>query len=175
MEKKLNNKEVLDVLYLYNKAEMWVTRYTPRKFTVREMIPEIEEQVTEFEGKYLYKYKLLLKDLSQISDEDAVEVAKIFRSDIYWGHISVEPSCIKISGVLGGIDHCTLTIWNDMDFDFSWFEGTPATQPDNNYSYKLREFLKSRGYAVPLWFGIDHPCNGMTALELGLGISEHNQ
>ncbi|MES2428268.1 MAG: hypothetical protein V4560_14910 [Bacteroidota bacterium] len=35
---------------------------------------------------------------------------------------------------------------------------------------KVLQYLISKGYAVPLWFGIDHWANGKTAIELGIAI-----
>lgn len=121
---------------------------------------------------HLYERKLLLTPLEQITDEDAVEVAKIFRSDILWDNVSVEPYCVKIKGALNGEHQCTLTVWHDMDFEFKWDDGTHTMQPDNNYSYKLRELLISRSYSVPLFFGIDHWANGMDAIQLGIAVAK---
>ena len=44
----------------------------------------------------------------------------------------------------------------------------------NEMSAKLFQYLTSKGYAVPLWFGIDHWANGKTAIELGLAIEKQS-
>lgn len=36
--------------------------------------------------------------------------------------------------------------------------------------YTTYQYLISKGYAVPLWFGVDHWANGKTAIELGIAI-----
>lgn len=36
----------------------------------------------------------------------------------------------------------------------------------------IYQYLISKGYAIPLWFGIDHWANSKTALELGIGINK---
>jgi hypothetical protein len=38
----------------------------------------------------------------------------------------------------------------------------------NDLSWETRDYLASQGYAVPLFFGVDHPLNGKTAIELQL-------
>jgi hypothetical protein len=37
---------------------------------------------------------------------------------------------------------------------------------------RLFQYLISKGYAVPLWFGIDYWANGKTAIELNIAIQK---
>lgn len=92
--------------------------------------------------------KLLLTPLSAITDEHAVEVAKIVgcidkecpESDFkYWGDY------IKARLIMKGVD-------------------------DFYHSVKIFQYLISKGYAVPLFFGVDHQDNGKTAIECGIAI-----
>lgn len=88
--------------------------------------------------------RMLLTPLSAITDEDAVEIA--FLSGIMLRHRYVESEerqkAINIGKKVKGL------------------------------SYPTREFLILKGYAVPLWFGIDHWANGKTAIELGIAIDK---
>lgn len=38
--------------------------------------------------------------------------------------------------------------------------------------YETYQYLISKGYAVPLWFGYNHPANGKTAIELNIAITK---
>lgn len=40
----------------------------------------------------------------------------------------------------------------------------------HNLLWEAFQYLIKYGYAVPLYFGPDHPCNGKTAIELGIAI-----
>lgn len=90
--------------------------------------------------------KLLLTPLSAISDEDAIEVAKM------WGSLlkdEFKPDyvrrVVKLHSVQIG----------------KWLE-----------SWNMFQYFISKGYAVPLFFGINHPANGKTAIELGIAIDK---
>ena len=84
MEKKL-----IDYVYLYANSEMWVTRYTPRKFKVKEMIPEIEDDIKDYEGQYQDRYKLLLRPLSDACMQEKADAKALYRLD-KWGNQTVE-------------------------------------------------------------------------------------
>lgn len=88
--------------------------------------------------------KLLLTPLSAITDEDAIEVAKIYYGDDY-----------KKKGV--GIDL--------IDHFRSGYQG------DIIRVNLIQQYLIQKGYAVPLFIEVGHPDNGKTAIELGLAIS----
>ncbi len=68
------DKDKLAFYAQYYFSKMLVTRYNPKEFEVWEMLPEIIEDINDYEGKYQEKYILLLKDLKNISDEDAIEL-----------------------------------------------------------------------------------------------------
>jgi hypothetical protein len=67
----------LNIICAYAGCEMWVTRYTPRKFKVTEMIPEIIDDINDYEGENLDKYKLILRPLSDITQAEEAEWNKI--------------------------------------------------------------------------------------------------
>lgn len=91
--------------------------------------------------------KLLLTPLSKISDEHAIRSAKIHYT-IFKGQSEVSydsrQQLIKHGSKVAKL--C--------------------------YTAELCQQLVMWGYAVPLWFGIDHPANGKTAIELGLAIDK---
>lgn len=92
------------------------------------------------------KIKLLLTPLSAITDEHAVEVAKMY------GGVRLK---IDQDGFIQVIDENNMVP--------RWF--IISTIPVELYMY-----LISKSYEVPLFFGIDHPCNGKTAIECGIAI-----
>lgn len=82
-------KKIEDYMYLYAHSPMWVTRYTPREFKCLEMIPEIE-QALEYDRdpagldpwEYRDRYKLLLRPLSDMTEEESEKYAIKAKLDI---------------------------------------------------------------------------------------------
>lgn len=92
--------------------------------------------------------QMALTPLSKISDEDAIEVAKF--------HIPI----------FGGLE-----IPKGSDFEKQAIrEGKKSVL--YCYSAVLFQYLIQKGYAVPLFFGVNHPLNGKTAIELNLAIDK---
>lgn len=120
----ITNEMKVDIFYLYSKAKVWVTRYSPREFTVREMLPEIEEQVSDFDGKHLDKYQLILKPLSEITDEDKKALSDLFEMGDYANY--AEQILAELSGDYGG----------------DW-------QTNAKDVLQAIDFLRSKGYALP--------------------------
>jgi hypothetical protein len=179
MEKKLNNKDKERVYAMYSgipcvkhpcdSALFTYVGQIPSDFCTKnfyqgEMKPVLYGDWSGGTQPHLSAYGtcewddviMELKDLSQISDEDAVEVAKIVQGENFYD------SWMKDGGLV---------------FHGKRFIQRTFNREDNPMQYTLHgiqifQFLISRGYAVPLWFGIDHPCNGMTAITLGLAIKQ---
>lgn len=92
--------------------------------------------------------KLLLYPLINITDEHAIEVGKI------WGYLVdktnplIMEKCHRIAN----------------DYSKIVMNATIAIE--------INEYLKSKGYAVKLWFGIDHWANGKTAIDLKIAIDK---
>lgn len=101
--------------------------------------------------------RLRLRTIDQITDAEAIEVAKI----IGWneedaGKFPIPPdSDISIMGR-------------------TFCERLSDLKLDRKISHVLyvHQYLISIGIAVPLWFGIDHPLNGKTAIEAGIAIQQ---
>lgn len=94
-----------------------------------------------------HDFKLLLTPLSKISDEDAIEVAKFhYGRDTTWRRETL--------------------IEDGKRFvkDISWLTASVAIE--------VFQYLISKGYAVPLFFGVGHWANGKTAIELGIAIEK---
>jgi hypothetical protein len=93
-------------------------------------------------------YKLLLTPLERITDEDAVQMSIIqyptfdYSESTPVGMVKWGRWCVK---------QCIKRL---------------------EFPYQLYQFLISRGYAVPLWFGVDHWANGKTAIELGIAVEK---
>lgn len=103
-----------------------------------------------YEGGIMYQpidnVKLLLTPLSKISDEDAIELAKIH------GYNHIEESIQIVREGLKNIDSLE-AVTNALLFE----------------SYK---FLLSSGYDFPQYIEPNHPDNGKTLIELGLAIDK---
>lgn len=147
---EITNEIKLQVLFQYSNSEMLVSRYTPRKFKATEMFPEliqeIEDASEEFPFIYMDKYKLILKPLSSITDEDAIEVAKM---------INGMASIMKEKDLIGEgkyfIDECF----------YSNIEYYPS------YVINVYQYLQSKGYDLPQYL-----LGGKILFEAGLAIYE---
>ena len=133
----------------------------------------------------LEMYKLLLTPLSAISDEDAIQVAKIagyneqivskdrdfncVTNEVDVQEIERKKDCIKMS-----FNHICFEGFLTIRWDGSAFF---TDEENENKEYVsatnfIHQFLIQRGYAVPLFIDVDHPDNGKTAIELGIAISK---
>lgn len=99
------------------------------------------------------KCKLILTPLSEISDEDAIQANKIMG--------------FEYSNEDGSEAHFDLEGFRDWITEmFNWEQITV----DGKTFLQLFQYLISKSYAVPLFFGVDHWSNGKTAIELGIAI-----
>lgn len=135
---KLTNKEIAKVFALYFDAEVSTEGWDHALVMANWYTQRTHGRDR---AEYFNTKKLFLTPLDQISDEDAIEVAKIMNSE-------------NNSSAAGLAKYVRSWIYkyreNDMVF----------------------QYLISEGYAVPLWFGIDHWANGQTAIELGIAIKK---
>lgn len=128
-------------LVCYNIEGAAVIQIEP--ITINDIEPDIENK----------RDLLLLTPLEKISDEDLLECFLV-------GKPSLPPGCtptveaeqsrrmIRIAGVL-----------------VSRFIKYP-----HELSMERHRYLIQKGYDVPMFFGIDHPDNGRTLIELGIAI-----
>jgi hypothetical protein len=147
----LTNEEIARVLAMYYGCE-----YKKRDAYMEMNAFWLYNEV--WENRYdddLRNCKLLLTPLSEITDEDAIEVAKIL----------YPKSPITDSGMKGSGKTAIMWLFHYKD----------SLTRSVNYGLSILEvyqYLIQKGYAVPLFFGIDHPANGKTAIELGIAIDK---
>lgn len=150
MKKELTNEQIARIFAMYLGCEL---KYEDNSHTTTlESVSTSgllgdENRDESGEGWYdASDCKLLLTPLSAISDEDAIEAAKIIRGEGNW-HICV------------GIEIIGRMYKTSMD------------RATGRY-IQLHQFLIQRGYAVPLFIEPNHPLNGKTAIKLGLAIDK---
>jgi hypothetical protein len=146
MEQQLSNKEIARVFAMYLGCEIVYQQNHSLVFKVSGIVIEnIIDENLETPDRLL-----LLTPLSKITDEHAIEVAKMY--------YSTEVNCTAKDGrhiinkyFIKGINSSFIT-YVECFFFF--------------------QYLIQQGYAVPLYFGINHPCNGKDAIELGIAIDK---
>lgn len=122
-------------------------------------------------GYSVAECQLLLTPLSSISDEDAVELAKIIHKLIH--PLKVLRNNNRIVVVSTGNDELAINKWLVIQDGDIWVEVDEIVEKLNyEDAISVFQYLISKGYDVPLFFGIDHPCNGKTAIELGIAIDK---
>lgn len=112
--------------------------------------------------------KLLLTPLRKISDEDAIEVAKIVvHANIYLWEVLSMPNYIEVLGCDKDGDYYggSVKIYFNGLISWEWYNREKQDGYETQSHFAFEE-LKIRGYAVPLWFGVGHWANGKTAIEL---------
>ncbi|HRI34983.1 MAG TPA: hypothetical protein PLD02_14640 [Saprospiraceae bacterium] len=132
MKNKLTNEEIARVFAMYygKKTD------APHPYDI------VTGTMIDYISVGMLKMKLQLTPLSLISDEDAVEVAKMEDS-------------------------------KNINRGYEWLSRKGkvlAYQPLKDVN--AYQYLISKCYAVPLFFGINHWANGKTAIELGIAIDK---
>lgn len=116
--------------------------YSNKKGGPEERLDVITERIIK---TYLPDGRLYLIPLSALSREDAVEI---------W----------KIEGFTGPRMGMKLYVSKDGELKIKFGDyNAPVHQQTFHY-------LVQKGYAVPLFFGVNHPNNGKNAKQLGLAI-----
>lgn len=139
-----------------------------------------------------YAYKnddccLELKSLSSITEDDAIEVAKIamYSPDLIDEEMDMNrvidyPECDEdnidrqATHIIIAVDDGCFTGYVTLKFDGTVFL-TDENMEKQQYcpaSYIIHQHLIQKGYAVPLWFGINHWANGKDAFQLGIAIEK---
>lgn len=132
-------------------------------------------QCREREPSISTNAKLLLTPLSKISDEDAIEVAKVVTR--YSGKaiaMRYKNSSGAISVILSdrhdkGSPYTRLDIFKDLSMQ--WI-GKDLEEVDYFNLPFVHQYLISQGYAVPLFFALNHWANNKTAIELEIAIDK---
>lgn len=125
-------------------------------------------------GKNLFpieKYGLYLTPLDKITDEHAIEIANILDVpgdcvERHKDHIAVYD---RYNDNANTIDTLRLHFINNYEL-LHLDELGRAYEFDLTRCSCIHQYLISKGYAVPLWFGVEHSANYHTAIELGIAI-----
>lgn len=155
MEQKLTNSEVARVFTMY-----WGCEYLAED--------GIKKNVTGYSVEFANdnEYKLLLSRLEDITDEDAIEVAMLSVENPKFKDWSIERTKSYLS-----LKAKEVTVW-------IWFDGTQVNvdvkdeMVDTYNQPEIQQLFTTKGYAVPLYFGVGHWANGLNAIELQIGIDK---
>jgi hypothetical protein len=107
------------------------------------------------EGVVANGIQLLLTPLSKISDEDAIEVAKLDNFPTK----KETPDPISIEKTKHGF------IAKSSLYEQEY-------KQHGLMNYRQHQYLISKGYAVPIYFSPNHPLNGKNPIELGIAIDK---
>lgn len=116
----------------------------------------------------------------QVKEPIDYGVIKDIEQDLYLGLENDDKEKILLTPLSSITDEHAGDLWSIQGYEKFNNEHTVKTVgrwlEDNNIGYDQYQFLISKGYAVPLWFGIDHWANGKTAIDLGIAIdkTKHN-
>lgn len=149
MNNKLTNEEIARVFAVYYGQSVAASKNEDGKANGKGAPVHNALALCVF-GNDVSNYVLLLTPLDKITDEDAIEVANICHNYL----------AKRIQGKTG----------------YSFLACNDSVINCGVIYHKLNsaafQYLISKGYAVPLWFGIDHWANGKTAIELGIAIDK---
>lgn len=111
--------------------------------------------------------KLLLTPLSAITDEDAIEVAKMMMMGNWPQRKYItrrDDHSIDIS-TYGG---ATFKEFTRIVFHTGHIWSNSGSNQNTINTAQAYQYLIQKGYAVPLFIAPNHPANGKTAIELGI-------
>lgn len=120
--------------------------------------------------------KLLLTPLSAITDEQILELCKVYAPTIF-GDYRYNKWAIEQDGVKSDTwDVVNIKRKNDgyvfqldkIDGELRLYDEDMVDTSSINHYYQ-QWYFQNR-FAVPLFFSIDHPANGKTAIDLGIAI-----
>jgi hypothetical protein len=167
MEQQLTNVEIIRVFAMYIECEIISTDIdNEMRKGYLTGIQDMEYAEIQFiygqhaaedpEYKLISNVNLLLTPLSKITDDHAIEVAKIESKDFMERDILKGKYLYHKSS--GG---CT---WHNNNYIH--------TLHYNRLTARQFQYLIQQSYAVPLFFGLNHPCNSNDAIELGIAIDK---
>lgn len=192
MELKLSNEETAKVFAMYLGAEVTDDYMDSKSVLAGVQDSGIIIKYNSYHQRRFNECQLLLTPLSAISDEHAIEVAKIICGKQY---IDIENLKVKFEHT---VEKYHLVIITFDAYQITKHTGDKPTQHRisisnwgviNHYittrnscelgnccrsTYVFQELIRL-GYAVALHFGVDHWANGKTAIELGIAINKTKQ
>jgi hypothetical protein len=122
--------------YLYQK--MWVSRYTPREFSVLEMIPEIIDDISDYDGSHLNCYPILLRLVNQLTDKDLRNIIDLYN--------------LYFSGEKEPIDTAHIDFEKgEIEYYYPNNSGCCTIQFDE-LPQPCTDYLKAKGYLLPFTY-----------------------
>jgi len=117
---------------------------------------------------FVENFKLLLTPLTEVTEEDAVEIMK-------QEHPNVIPSLEILKFDRSNTGRVVINFRykhpdKRMNLPDGYSYSSWATNFNNNMGVDIFQYLNSRGYDVPLFFSPNHPNNGKTAHECGIAV-----
>lgn len=108
-----------------------------------------------------FECKLHLTPLASITDEHCIEIAKF-----------VHTTNIEINELIQiGMDYIN---YNFLNITLNSIRSNKLNEFHMQQDIMIFQYLISKEYAVPLWFGVNHWANGLTAIELGIAVDKTN-
>lgn len=123
-----------------------------------------------------YQHKLLLTEVKNITEEQILQLCKVYAPTIF-GDYRYNKWTIKQDGNKTDTWDTVIIERSKDDFSFQLdkidgeirlFDKDVVETACVNHYYQQWYF--KNGFAVPLFFGMNHPCNGKTAIECGIAI-----
>ncbi len=179
MDNKLTNEEAQKIFSLYGIG-------TPVKFDNKDwVINALGKKYCTLEngaktGVYYTECKLLLTPLEKISDEDAIEVARILIDEYVEVIDRIEDDKFllkssKLDYVLAfEIDGEISVSQRKKKSNFSMPLIEAECHLCNMHVFHAYQYLISKGYDVPQFISIGHKLNGKTCTQLGLAIEKQS-
>lgn len=156
MDNQLTKEERRSVFHLYHKQEVvWRGHTYPGFHYFKGLLEDLQDET-----------QLVLTPLDKITDEHAIEVAKLVMGNGIepWIVVRYEKHIYYLDVVRGNF---TVNIyWLGKEIK-SFYDGQIPVGQD---TYLAWQYLQSVGYAVPIYFGSGHWANGKTAFELDIAI-----
>jgi len=147
----ISSLDLCKVFSLYTLCDVAITDVKPYVQDYVEGVDFVQEVIICERTNYSPSLiKLLLKDIDDISDEDATELSKICCNSSSRYLISSFTGK-KIAQTIKD-SKCYLPSLSHLNFSFA------------------KEFLIKKKYAVPIFFGVDHPANNISLFDLGVAI-----
>jgi hypothetical protein len=187
-EQKLTNEELSKVFSMYFGCEVvtnagWSAGGYSAKYrdislsNIEMLVINARHFFDEPEESPERKVQISLRHLSNITDEDAIEVAELINNEKYDkaetfkvirddGIVTIYSSEVIHKDLPGFGFRYTTKIYTGDCFVVNKKPHSPVTE----MPFFAYQYLIQKGYDVPLFFGIDHWANGKTSIELGIGV-----
>lgn len=122
--------------------------------------------------------RLLLTPLEDISDEHAIEVAEIVCHARVHHWVISRPHHLDYIEVIGSQKEGetyggVVSISRNGILNWEWYNREKIDGYERQV-FHAYQYLIQQGYAVPLFFGVNHWANGKTAIELNIAINKNN-